>query len=65
MTVTPHIAEARRGCQTRVCEERVARKQCAQTRPVPCIRRAAMRWRVPFSLMLAIARCEAGPALNP
>jgi hypothetical protein len=39
--------------------------QCSQTHVVPCIRRAALHWHVPFSLQLAIARCEAGPALNP
>jgi hypothetical protein len=38
---------------------------CSQTRVVPCIRRAAMHHRVSFRLQLAIARCEAGPSLNP
>jgi soluble lytic murein transglycosylase-like protein len=32
--------------------------QCSQHRVVPCIRRAALHWRVPFRLQLAIARCE-------
>lgn len=35
-------------------------RQCAQARPVPCIRRAATHWRVSFYLQLAIARCESG-----
>lgn len=38
---------------------------CSQSRPVPCIERSALHWRVSFRLQLAIARCEAGPALNP
>ncbi len=35
-------------------------KQCSQSRPVACIRRAAMRHRVSFRLQLTIARCESG-----
>jgi hypothetical protein len=34
--------------------------QCSQTRTVPCVRRAALHWRIPFWLQLAIARCESG-----
>ena len=59
------LADARPGCNTTRCTERVAAKQCSQDRPVPCIRRAAIHWQVPFRLQLAIARCEAGPRLNP
>ncbi len=33
-------------------------RQCSQARPVPCIRRAALRHRVDFRMQLAIARCE-------
>lgn len=33
---------------------------CAQARPVPCIRRAALHWKVSFRLQLSIARCESG-----
>lgn len=51
------------GCQTQRCEERVARKQCSQTRVVPCIRRAAIHWRVDFQMLLRKARCES--TLNP
>lgn len=51
---TPAVA----GCQTRACEERVAAKQCSQKRVVPCIRRAALRWRVDFQMLLRKARCE-------
>lgn len=50
------------GCQTQRCEERVARK-CSQTRVVPCIRRAAIHWRVDFQMLLRKARCES--TLNP
>jgi hypothetical protein len=32
--------------------------QCAQSRPVPCIRRAALHWRVPTALLVRKARCE-------
>lgn len=50
-------------CHTRACVERVARKQCSQRRPVPCIRRAALHRRVSFRMLLRKARCESG--LNP
>lgn len=53
-------AAAHTGCHDRACVERVAMHQCSQQRPVPCIRRAAMHWRVSFWLQLAIARCESG-----
>lgn len=43
--------------------ERVARKQCSQTRVIPCIRRAALHWRVSFPMLLRKARCES--TLNP
>ena len=58
MTAASPLASARPGCQTRSCEERVARKQCSQARPVPCIRRAALRYRVDFRMLLRKARCE-------
>lgn len=63
MAVAAPRVDARDGCQTRSCEERVARKQCSQVRVVPCIRRAALHWRVDFSMLLRKARCESG--LNP
>ena len=59
----PHPADGRSGCQTVRCVERVAAKQCSQTRVIPCIRRAAIRYRQPFADMLRVARCESG--LNP
>lgn len=31
---------------------------CSQTRPVPCVRRAALHWRVSFPMLLRKARCE-------
>ena len=45
-------------CRTVACRERVAMHDCSQTRPVACIRRAALHRRVSFDLQLAIARCE-------
>lgn len=64
MAITaPRVAEARQGCRTLACEERVAMHQCSQARPVPCIRRAALHHRVSFHMLLRKARCESG--LNP
>lgn len=51
-------AQADDGCQSTKCTERVARKACSRSRPVPCVRRAAIHWGVPTGLQLAIARCE-------
>ncbi len=59
----PAPASAKNRCNTKSCIERVARKQCAQSRPVPCIRRAALHWRVDFHMLLRKARCES--TLNP
>lgn len=50
-------------CQTKKCNERVAAKKCSQKRVVPCIERAALRWRVSFAMLLRKARCES--SLNP
>jgi soluble lytic murein transglycosylase-like protein len=55
--VAAHHAPAQR-CHSTRCDERVAMHQCAQSRPVPCIRRAALHHHVSFRLQLAIARCE-------
>lgn len=60
---TPALAQAKPGCHSSSCVERVARKQCSQTRVVPCIRRAAIHWRVSFPMLLRKARCES--SLNP
>lgn len=59
------VADAHPGkhCHTKACPERVAMKQCSQSRPVPCIRRAALRYRVDMHTLLRKARCESG--LNP
>jgi hypothetical protein len=54
----PSAAKSHAGCHDRRCSERVAAKQCSQARPVPCIRRAALRWRVDFATLLRKARCE-------
>lgn len=59
MPASPAVA----GCETKRCDERVARKQCSNSRPVACIRRAALRWRVSFRMLLRKARCES--TLNP
>ena len=37
--------------------------QCSQARPVPCIRRAAIHWRVSFTTLHRRAWCES--RLNP
>lgn len=55
------VAEAKKGCQTKSCHERVARKQCSQTRPKACVRRAILTykltgWQKPW--MYRVARCE-------
>lgn len=47
-------------CQTLRCELRVTKRQCSQTRVVPCIRYAALRYRQPFRLLMRICRCESG-----
>lgn len=51
-------AQADDDCSSAKCVERVARKQCAKDRPVPCIRRAALHWGVPTGLLVRKARCE-------
>lgn len=56
-------SEAKDCEDSKACLERVARKQCSKRRPVPCIRRAALRWDVPTSLLVRKARCES--RLNP
>ena len=45
-------------CSSRACIERVARKACAQTRVLPCVRRAALHWRVSYPMLVRKARCE-------
>jgi hypothetical protein len=56
-------AQAKDGCHSRRCLERVARKQCSQKNVVACIRRAAIHRRQSFRDMLRVARCES--RLNP
>lgn len=63
MTVTAPRVEAHAGCHSKRCVERVAMRACSQARPVPCIRRAAIHWRVSFPVLLRKARCES--TLNP
>lgn len=53
-------AKRKNWCQSKVCQERVARKQCSQKRVVPCIKRAAIHYRQSFSDMLRVAKCESG-----
>jgi soluble lytic murein transglycosylase-like protein len=55
-------------CASVSCEERVARKQCSNHRPVPCIRRASLHWRVSFTMLHRKAWCESryvATAANP
>lgn len=55
-------------CQTVRCEERVARKQCSNAKPIPCIQRAALRYRVSYSMLKRKAYCESrfqAGAANP
>lgn len=61
--VVSGAAQARPGCHSRACSERVARKHCSQRHVVPCIQRAALHYRVSFSLLRARAWCES--RLNP
>ncbi len=56
-------ASARDVCHTASCRERVARKQCAQARPVPCVERAILRYQLrgwEASWMRRVPRCESG-----
>ena len=50
-------------CQTRQCAEKVARKRCSNQRPVPCVRRAALHWRVSEGMIVRKAWCES--RMNP
>jgi hypothetical protein len=55
-------------CASVRCEERVARKQCSNHHPVPCIRRASLHWRVSFTMLHRKAWCESryvATAANP
>lgn len=56
-------ANVNRGCRTRQCAERVARKHCSQTHVLPCLRRAALHWRVDVVTLVRKATCES--RLNP
>ncbi len=60
IATAPRVVIAGDRCKTKRCTERVAMRQCSNARPIPCIRRAAIHWRVDFRLQLAIARCESG-----
>ena len=51
-------ALARTDCQSVRCDERVAAKKCSQKRVLPCIRRAAIRYRVSYAMLVRKARCE-------
>lgn len=57
MVSTPAPARADDDCGMR-CQERVAKRQCSRSKPVPCFRRGALMHHVPFRLLLAIGRCE-------
>lgn len=45
-------------CRSIRCDERVAAKQCSQKHVLPCIRRAAIRHRVSYTMLVRKARCE-------
>lgn len=45
-------------CRTKKCAIRVARKKCSQRRPTSCVRRAALHYRLSFTLLRKIAGCE-------
>lgn len=61
--IVPQAASAKAGCHSMRCEERVARKACSQKRVIPCIRRAAIHWRVSEAMLMRKTRCESG--FNP
>lgn len=52
-------------CKTRECAIRVARKKCSQRKPIPCIKRAALHYRVAFTMLVRKARCETAGTFNP
>lgn len=58
LAVSAGPASAKSGCNTVKCHERVAMKQCSQSRPVACIKRAALHYKMDFSLMKRVASCE-------
>lgn len=63
-----HHAPPPNPCRRERCVERVARKQCSNERPVPCIRRAALHWDVSFTVLHRKAWCESrliATASNP
>jgi hypothetical protein len=51
-------AVARTDCQSVRCDERVAAKKCSQKRVLACIRRAAIHYRVSYTMLVRKARCE-------
>lgn len=58
-----HPADARERCQTKRCEERVARKQCSQKRPRACVERAILTYRLggwQAAWMRRVPFCESG-----
>lgn len=60
ISVVPSAAHAGQGnsCNSHSCIERVYRKQCWRGNVHSCIHRASMHWRVSYSLLHSIARCE-------
>jgi hypothetical protein len=60
---TPVVAEARDVCNTKRCNERVARKNCSQTRPKWCVERAILTYRLNAwqrAWMRRVPGCESG-----
>ena len=63
MVLAPRAAQAREGCQTRACHERVAAKQCSQARPRACVTRAIITYRLhgwQAAWMRRVPGCESG-----
>lgn len=61
--IVPMKAAAHDGCHSLRCKERVARKACSQKRPIPCITRAAIHWKVSEWKLRRRAWCES--TMNP
>lgn len=61
--VVPGTANARPGCHSRACSERVARKHCSNRHPHWCVERAILTYRLDgwqASWMRRIPGCESG-----
>lgn len=57
------VADAREGCESITCKQRVSARLCSNRAPAHCLSYAARRYRVSYPLLRRIAWCESG--LNP